>query len=112
MLVCSEIAPVTVQSGQSKNIRRRYLCDRFTQLTFTEIADRFRQNCVLGQAMYYHEKKVKKKTHYVALRAIAYKLIRIIYFCWKNRVCFDEQKQIAHLKKMGSPVVNNILEAC
>ena len=112
MLVCSEIAPVTVQSGKTKNIRRRYLCDKFTQLTFTEIAELFRLNSLLGQAMYHHEKKVKKKTHHVALRAIAYKLIRMIYFCWKNRVCFDEQKQIAHLKKMGSPVVNNILEAC
>ena len=46
--------------------------------------------------------------HYAALRTLAFKWIRIIFRCWKDRVPYDEATYIAALRKAGSPIVTRI----
>jgi hypothetical protein len=38
---------------------------------------------------FYH---CKGKGHWAAVRALAYKWIRILFACWKNKVAYDEGK--------------------
>jgi hypothetical protein len=37
--------------------------------------------------------------HHAALRALAYKWIRILFRCWKDRKPYDEQKYIQSLRR-------------
>ena len=42
------------------------------------------------------------------LTAVAFKWIRIMYRCWKDRQPYDEAKYLLSLKKKGSPLVKNL----
>jgi len=39
------------------------------------------------------------------VRALAFKWIRIIYRCWKERVAYDENVYLAALAKHNSPLL-------
>jgi hypothetical protein len=43
------------------------------------------------------------KSYYTAIRALAYKWIRIIHACWEQGTTYDEAIYLAALKKSGSP---------
>ena len=106
-LLISEIAPVTVQSGKQRSIRRRYLCNKFIQQTFVEYADGSLKKSRWAKA-YYDQQTSKGKTHFTALRNLAYKWIRVIYACWKKCKRYDESKYIQQLIRKRSPLVNNL----
>jgi hypothetical protein len=55
---------------------------------------------------YYQEALARGKSHHVAVRALAFKWIRILFACWKNNTPYDENKYIAALQKAGSPYAN------
>ena len=42
--------------------------------------------------------------HHAAVRALAFKWIRILFRCWKDRKPYDEQTYIASLRRRGSPL--------
>ncbi|MEO1148277.1 MAG: IS110 family transposase, partial [Cyanobacteria bacterium J06638_22] len=46
----------------------------------------------------------KGKSHPAAMRSLAFKWIRILFRCWKNREAYDEAKYLASLKRKGSPI--------
>jgi hypothetical protein len=45
----------------------------------------------------------KGKTHQVTLRALAFKWIRVLWVCWKNRTPYDETRYLQQLLKRKSP---------
>ena len=110
-LLMSEVAPVTVQSGKQRSIRRRYLCNKFIQQTFVEYADGSLKKSKWAKA-YYEQQKAKGKTHFTILRGLAFKWVRIIYACWKKEEKYDESKYIQQLIRKRSPLVNNLRIAC
>jgi hypothetical protein len=93
----SEIAPVKRESGQHTKISRRYMCNRFNQQTFTELAACSVNHSTWAKA--YYDSKKEFKQHYVIIRAIAFKWIRILYRLWLNNEHYDEEKYIEVLKK-------------
>ena len=44
----------------------------------------------------------------MAIRALAFKWIRILFRCWQDRVPYDEAKYLMALKKKGSPLVKHL----
>jgi hypothetical protein len=42
--------------------------------------------------------------HHAAVKALAFKWLRIPFRCWKDRVTYDETKYLAALVKRGSPL--------
>ena len=48
---------------------------------------------------YYDHKKAEGKGHHTAIRALAYRWIRIIYRCWKDRVPYNEQRYMESLRR-------------
>ena len=44
----------------------------------------------------------------VALRALAFKWIRILFRCWKNRIPYDEANYLMALQQKGSPLLKSI----
>jgi hypothetical protein len=44
------------------------------------------------------------KSHHIAVRSLAFKWIRIMFRCWKNRTRYDEVKYLQALQKSNSPL--------
>jgi hypothetical protein len=53
-------------------------------------------------------KRDEPQTAQTATLALAYKWLRIIHRCWKDRVPYDEAKYLDRLKATGSPLVKLI----
>jgi transposase len=97
----SGIAPVTEQSGKQHWVHRRWGCPKFLLQTFHEFAKQTIVWCDWAKA-YYEQQRERGKGHHTAVRALAYKWIRIVFACWKNRVAYDETLYVRALERRGS----------
>jgi transposase len=100
----SGIAPVIERSGQSCWIRWRYFCPKFLRQSFHEYARESIKHSFWARA-YYAEQRAKGKSHQAAVRALAFKWIRIIYKCWQTRTEYNEVSYLESLRKKGSPLL-------
>lgn len=94
----SGIAPVLERSGKTIWVHRRLACSTFVKQSFHEFAGQSVVWCAWAHA-YYDSKRAIGLGHHAALRALAYKWIRIIFRCWKNHVVYDEQKYMQSLNR-------------
>jgi len=106
----SGIAPVTERSGQHTWVHWRLACSKFLRQSFHEFANMSRHQSSWAN-VYYEMQRARGKSHHAALRALAFKWIRIVYRCWKQREVYDEAKYIASLEKRNSPLVKCMAEA-
>jgi len=97
----SGIAPVTEKSGKSCWIHWRLACSKFLRQTFHEFAGRSILESDWARS-YYDQQRQRGKSHHAALRALAFKWIRIIFRCWKTRKPYDETIYCKSLKLRGS----------
>jgi transposase len=105
-LAClSGIAPVIERSGQSVWIRWRYFCPKFMRQSFHEYAGESVKHSFWARA-YYEQQIAKGKSRQAAVRALAYKWIRIIWKCWQTRTPYNEVKYLEGLRKKGSPLLS------
>jgi hypothetical protein len=51
---------------------------------------------------YYEQQRQRGKGHHAAVRALAFKWIRVAFRCWKNRVAYDESMYMATLARRAS----------
>jgi transposase len=96
-------APVTVRSGKSKWVHRRFACPTFLCQTFHEFAAQSRLKSPWAKA-YYQQMRDKGVDHHPAVRALAFKWIRIMFRCWQDRTPYDEARYQQALKRRGSPL--------
>lgn len=100
----SGIAPITKQSGKSRHVNKRMACPKFLRQTFHEFADHARKWSGWSRA-YYNRKRAAGAKHHAAVRALAYKWIRIIFRMWKTRTPYSESQYIEQLKRNNSPLI-------
>lgn len=103
------IAPVTKKSGKSHVVHRRWACNTFVLQTFFEFAAHSIKFSAWARA-YYTMMKERTGGHQASVRALAFKWIRIITRCWKDRTLYDEQCYLEALRKRHSPVLKHIIE--
>ena len=104
-LAClSGIAPVIERSGKSCWVRWRYFCPKFLRQTFHEYAGESIVHSFWAKA-YYESQRAKGKSQAAAVRALAYKWIRIIWKCWKTNTEYDEVTYLESLRKRNSPLL-------
>ncbi len=101
----SGIAPVIERSGQSCRVRWRYFCPKFLRQSFHEYAAQSVRHSFWAKA-YYEQQRARGKSHQAAVRALAFKWIRIIYRCWQTRTPYDEVKYLEGLRRKGSSLLN------
>ena len=101
------IAPVTRQSGKTRHVSRRYACPKFFRQTFHEFSDHARK-WSRWSAAYYRQRREAGCKHNAAVRALAFKWIRIIYRLWKTHSIYDENLHIQQLEKRNSPLAKFI----
>jgi transposase len=97
----SGIAPVTRSSGKTRRVYCRQACPKFLRQTFHEFARLSVADCQWARNYvdYYLE---RGKKYHAIIRALAFKWIRILFRCWKNRLPYDEKRHIETLNKQGS----------
>jgi transposase len=104
LLNFSGIAPIIERSGKQFRIRWRYFCPKFFRQTFHEFAAQSIQDSFWARA-YYYSQRAKGKDHHAAVRALAFKWIRIIWKCWQTRTPYNEIVYLETLRKKGSPLL-------
>jgi transposase len=97
------IAPVMEKSGKKKWVHFRWACPKFLRQSFHEWAGHSIAQSVWARS-YYQQLRSRGKGHHAAVRALAFKWIRILFRCWKDRVAYDENKYLAALARRGSPL--------
>lgn len=103
----SGIAPVTIRSGKTVCHVRRQACNKFLHQTFHEFATHSLAQSAWAKG-YYDMMRAKGVKHHAAIRALAFKWIRILYRCWKNRTLYNEIHYFQQLRKQGSPILQFI----
>jgi len=97
----SGIAPVKEASGKTQRVHFRWACPKFLRQTFHEFSSHS-----IGQSEwardYYQFQRDNHKSHQAAVRALAYKWIRIIFRCWKDGKPYDEQTYLQSLHRRRS----------
>jgi transposase len=103
----SGIAPVTEKSGTGIWIHWRLACSRFLRQTFHEFTAQSIFQSDWARA-YYDQQRHRGKSHHAAVRALAYKWIRIMFRCWKSRTPYDEAVYCKSLQLRRSPLASEI----
>jgi len=103
----SGIAPVTRASGQTRVVEKRRACPKFLRQTFMEYAAQSVKKSLWARS-YYNAMRAKGVKHRAALRALAYKWIRIMYRCWKERIAYSEAAHQAALFRANSPIASRL----
>jgi transposase len=98
----SGIAPVMEKSGKMKWVHFRWACPKFLRQSFHEWAGHSITQSVWARS-YYQQQRSKGRKHQAVVRSLAFKWIRILFRCWKDRVAYDESKYLAALAKRRSP---------
>lgn len=104
----SGIAPVTERSGKKSWVHWRWQCPTFLRQTFVEWAGQTINKSFWAGA-YYRQQREKGSSYQAAVRALAFKWIRILHRCWKTRTPYDETKYLNALRKRGSPLLKNLM---
>jgi transposase len=98
----SGIAPITRKSGNSKSVHFRFACPKFLRQTFQEFAAHSVAKSLWAR-QFYDQHRARRSTHQAAVRALAFKWIRILFRCWKDGKPYDETRYLQALELRRAP---------
>jgi transposase len=85
----SGLSPVRKSSGKSSVVHKRSACPKYLRQTFHEYAASTIKFCSWAKAFY--ERQIQRgKKHHTAVRALAWRWVRILWRIWKDRVPYQE----------------------
>jgi transposase len=99
----SGIAPIVKRSGKTESVHFRRACPKFVRQTFHEWAGHSIAFCDWAR-VFYQQKRQEGHDHHAAVRALAFKWIRIVYRCWKDGAPYDDARYVESLRRHGSPI--------
>ena len=105
--VYSGISPVISSSGKTRWVHFRFGCPKFLRQTFHEWAGHSIVFSTWARA-YYDLQRSRGKGHHAAVRALAFKWMRIAFRCWKDRVAYQESSYLDVLQKRNSPLAATV----
>lgn len=97
------IAPVTERSGKSCWVHWRWAVSSFLRQSFHEHALHSLAHSAWAKA-YYDQLRSRGKAHHAAVRALAFKWIRVLYACWRDYRPYDEAAYLDALRRRSSPL--------
>jgi hypothetical protein len=68
----------------------------------------FAPDCPLQWSAIDRQQRDKGSSQQAAVRALAFKWIRILYRCWQTRTPYDESTYLNALKRRGSPLLRQL----
>lgn len=87
----SGIAAVIERSGKHSVVHWRWACPKFVRQSLHEFAGTSVRFCPWAKR-FYQTQLDRGKEHHVAVRALAFKWIRILFRCWQDRSTYDPAK--------------------
>lgn len=102
------MAPVTERSGNNTWVHWRWQCPTFLRQTFVEWAAESIRHAFWAR-IDSQQQREKGKSHQAAVRALAFKWIRVLFRCWQHRTPDDESVSLNALKHRGSPLMRNLV---
>lgn len=103
----SGIAPVVEQSGRQRWVHARWGYPKFLHQTFHEFAQASIPQSAWAKAVY-QEHREHEAGHHEAIRALAFRWIRILFRLWKTGELYDEQRHVDTLRKKQSPIIGRL----
>jgi hypothetical protein len=85
---------------------RRELASHVVRQTFVEWAAQTIPRSLWAKA-FYESCRARGARHQAALRALAFKWIRVLHRCWLGRVPYDESRYLMALQKRGAPLLKH-----
>jgi transposase len=98
------IAPVTIQSGKTCVVTRRYACPKFLLQTFHEFARCASIHCPWSRAYYLWQRSIGVGQH-AAIRKLATRWNRIIFAMWKTKTPYDPKRYLNTMISQDHPLV-------
>ena len=103
----SGVAPVTERSGNKCSVplavaMSNVLAADVRRMGSTAINKSF------WAGAFYRQQRDKGCSHQAAVRALAFKWLRILYRCWQTQTPYDESTYLNALQKRGSPLLSKI----
>jgi transposase len=92
------IAPIQQSSGQMNLTCARWVRPLFIHQTWIEHANCSIRRCAWARE-FYQMKREAGKSHFQALRALAFKWIRVLYTCWSKDTPYNESIHLENIKK-------------
>jgi transposase len=105
----SGIAPVRKASGKSTTVQLRWACPKFLRQSFHEFGAASIRVCPWAKACY-EAQRARGKGYHAAVRAVAFKWMRILFACWKQRVAYTQELYLQALQTRGSAYANVLAE--
>ena len=99
------IASITVRSGQQEQVRWRWCTNTVRRQTFHEFAGHSVRHCLWAKR-FYHQQRTRGTSHHAALRALAFKWIRILWRCWHDHTVYDDARYTSALTLRGAPLTS------
>ena len=101
---------MTARSGKKAWVRWRLQCPKCLRQTVVAwAAESIRHSC--WAQGYYQQQRDKGKAHQAAVRALAFKWIRILYRCWQECTPYDEAVSLQALQHRGASLMHNLAKA-
>lgn len=98
------VAPVTERSGKQSWVHWRFKSSKFLRQTFVEWAAlTIPRSYWAGE--FYKRQRARGATYQTALRALAFKWVRILFRCWRDGTTYDESRYLKHLKTRHAPLI-------
>ena len=94
-------SPVTERSGKPSWGHWRFHCPTFLRQTFVEWAAESIRHAFWAR-VYYQQQRDQGKAHQAAVRALAFKWLRILFRCWQDRTPYDASVYLNALNRRGS----------
>jgi transposase len=101
------IAPVTERSGKKCWVHWRFQCPTFLRQTFVEWAAESIRHSFWAR-VYDQQQREAGTAHQAAVRALAFKWIRILFRCWQERTPYDESVSLNALNHRGASLIQNL----
>jgi hypothetical protein len=101
------IAPVTERRGKKGWIHWRFQCPTFLRQTFVEWAAESIRHAFWAR-VYDQQPRDAGQAHQAAVRALAFKWIRMLCRCWQDRTPDDESVYLHALNRRGSSLIHNL----
>jgi transposase len=90
------IAPVTKKSGRQKTVHWRWNAPVFARQTLVEWTGQTVKYSPWAKA-YYQQQQARHRHHAAIIRSLAFKWLRILWKCWRERKPYDEDRYLKRL---------------
>lgn len=100
-------APITKESGKSRFVLIRWMCNKVLRATVHLWADESRQTCAWANA-YYQQKRAEGKRHAHALRCLGQRWLKILWRMWTDHTPYDESIHMMNMTRHGSWTIGKL----